>query len=86
MQIVLLPDAKKDIEFWTKSGNKRILGKITQLLEAILTNPYKGLGKPEQLKHELSGFWSRRIDKEHRMIYEILDAQVLVHSAKGHYV
>lgn len=82
-----MPDAMNDIHYWTKAGNKRIQKKITALLEAILINPYEGIGKPEELKYELSGFWSRRIDKEHRLVYEILEdeEQILIHSAKGHY-
>ena len=82
-----MPDALKDIRYWTKAGNTRIQKKITELLEAILINPFEGIGKPEQLKHELSGLWSRRIDKEHRMVYEVLEAesQILIHSVKGHY-
>jgi len=81
MEIVYMPDALKDINYWTKSGNKRIQKKITELLDAILINPFEGIGKPEQLKHELSGFWSRRIDKE---VLED-EQQILIHSARGHY-
>jgi len=82
-----MPDALKDIDYWTKAGNKRIQKKITELLDDILVNPYEGIGKPEQLKHELSGYWSRRIDKEHRLVYEVLEdeEQILIHSARGHY-
>lgn len=82
-----MPDALKDIDYWTKSGNKRIQKKITELLNAILINPNEGIGKPEQLKHELSGLWSRRIDKEHRLVYEVFEdkEQILIHSARGHY-
>ena len=49
MEIILLPEAKADLDFWLKSGNKQILKKISQLAEAIVANPYNGIGKPEQL-------------------------------------
>jgi toxin YoeB len=85
MEIILLPEAKADLDFWLKSGNKQILKKISQLAEAIVANPYNGIGKPEQLKHSLTGCWSRRINNEHRLVYEILDNKILIHSLKGHY-
>ena len=85
MQIKLLPDAKKDFDYWKKTGNKIILKKITQLIENMLKTPHEGLGKPEALKHELTGLWSRRINKEHRIIYEIEDDFLIIHSLKGHY-
>ncbi|HEU0126355.1 MAG TPA: Txe/YoeB family addiction module toxin, partial [Flavobacterium sp.] len=71
MEVIYSEKAQKDIVFWKKSGNKAIMKKITNLIEDILLHPYEGLGKPEQLKYELSGRWSRRIDKEHRIIYRI---------------
>lgn len=88
MEISYTPDALKDLEFWKKSGNKAITKKITTLIHAIDENPYKEVGKPEQLKHELSGYWSRRINKEHRIVYEVLieDNKVVVLSLKGHYL
>ena len=85
MQIILGPDARRDLDFFIKSGNKIILKKIIKLIEAIEENPFSGLGKPEQLKYELSGTWSRRITQEHRLIYEILDNKIIVHSLRGHY-
>jgi len=53
--------------------NKKIALRITQLVEDITRNPVSGIGKPERLKHELTGHWSRRIDKKHRLIYRIID-------------
>jgi len=87
MEISYTPEAQKDLEFWKKSGNKTIIKKITVLIHAIDENPYDGIGKPEQLKHELSGYWSRRINKEHRIVYEVLaeENKVIVLSLKGHY-
>lgn len=68
MQVKFLPNAKKDLNFLVKSGNKKLIEKITILIENILQTPYQGIGKPEALKHELSGLWSRRINQEHRLI------------------
>jgi toxin YoeB len=78
--------AQKDIEFHKKSGNQALMKKIFSLLNELAETPSTGLGKPEQLKHELSGLWSRRINQKHRLIYEILDNCVLIHSLKGHYL
>ncbi|KIA97781.1 toxin of toxin-antitoxin system [Flavobacterium sp. KMS] len=89
MQIIFTPKAKKDLEFWVKSGNKNILKKINALIEDIQLHPFDGIGKPEALKHNLFGVWSRRIDKEHRLIYEITDENTIeilnILSLKGHY-
>ncbi len=85
MEIVFLPAAENDLNFWVKTGNKPMLKKITQLVEAIKENPFDGLGKPEQLKYSLGGFWSRRINHEHRLVYEVVEQKILIHSAKGHY-
>lgn len=85
MQVIFMPDAKDDFNFWLKTGNKRIIKKITELIEAIIQSPFEGIGKPEPLKYELSGAWSRRIDKEHRIVYEIKEDELLIHSLKGHY-
>ena len=86
-QLDLSDTAKKDINAFKKSGNKNILKKINRLLSEIIDHPYRGTGKPEQLKHEFSGYFSRRINKEHRIIYEVLEEEnkVVVLSLKGHY-
>lgn len=85
MQIVLSASAEKDFDFWRKSGNKTILKKISDLVESIATDPFKGIGKPEPLKHDLAGCWSRRINQEHRIVYEIKGTKIIVLSLKGHY-
>ena len=69
MQIVFTTKARKDLDFWIKSGNKNILNKITDLIE----DAFEGIGKPEQLKYQLSGKWSRRINQEHRIIYKVTE-------------
>ncbi len=85
MQIILSPNAKAHLDFWVKNNNRIVLGRIAQLTRAIVENPYKGVGKPEPLKYELSGYWSRRITKEHRFVYAIADNTLLIVSLKGHY-
>ena len=85
MEVVFLPKAKDDLTFWVKSKNVNILKKISQLTEAIIQNPYQGIGKPEALKHQLMGKWSRRISLEHRYIYQIEENRLKVFSLKGHY-
>lgn len=85
MEIIYLPKALDDLKFWKKSGRKSMLIKISNLLESIEDTPFEGIGKPEELKFDLSGKWSRRIDKEHRIIYEIENNSIYVYSLKGHY-
>lgn len=89
MEIIFSAKAKKDLEFWSKAGNKIVLKKISELLRAIQENPFEGIGKPEPLKYNLSGVWSRRINQEHRIIYEIVDENTIeilnIISLKGHY-
>ena len=87
MEIIYSEEAQKDISFWKKSGNKSIQRKISQLLDAIATNPYQGIGKPEMLKHNLTGLWSRRINHEHRIVYRLAEEEqiIMIYSMKGHY-
>ena len=85
MEIAYTKKAENDIHHWKLSGNSSIQSKITQLIEAIELNPYKGIGKPEPLKHQLSGKWSRRINQEHRIIYFVTDNKIIILSLKGHY-
>jgi toxin YoeB len=85
MEIIYLPKAEEDLTFWINSGNKAILKKIAQLTEAIVQNPYQGIGKPEPLKYALAGKWSRRINDVHRYVYQIESNILKVYSLKGHY-
>jgi len=68
-----------------QSQDKKILKKINSLIKDIKRNPYDGVGKPEQLKHELTGCWSRRINDEHRLVYEVNDCGIGIVSCKYHY-
>ena len=81
----LLPEAEADLNYWVEAGNKKVLKKITELTASILESPFQGIGKPEPLKHSHSGKWSRRINKEHRMIYEVQEEVIFVSSLRGHY-
>ncbi|MFD2284824.1 Txe/YoeB family addiction module toxin [Pedobacter petrophilus] len=85
MEIEFTFIAVQDLDYFKKSGNKSILKKIRALLESIQESPYTGIGKPEALKYEQSGNWSRRISQEHRLIYEVKSELIIVHSLKGHY-
>ena len=85
MEIVLTDHARNDLEYWRKSGSKAIQLKITRLLEAVIESPFTGIGKPEPLKFELTGTWSRRITSEHRMVYEVEEKRITILSFRGHY-
>lgn len=89
MEVIYSPKAIEHLKYWKKSGNIAIQKKIEQLIIAIQENPFEGIGKPEPLKYELSGSWSRRINEEHRIVYEIHDDGTIVileiQSLKGHY-
>ena len=78
--------AKSDIDFHKKTGNKAVLKKLFVLLDELTEHPFTVTCKPEQLKYILTGTWSRRINQEHRLIYEVKDDSVLIYSAKGHYL
>ena len=77
-------DAWEDIEYWLKEDRK-ILLKIHFLLKDIERSAFSGIGKPEALKHELSGYWSRRIDEENRLVYTVQDNKIVVIQCKTHY-
>ena len=87
MEIVLLPQAQKDRDYWKKTGNKAIMERISALLKDIMEHPYTGIGKPEPLKYDLAGKWSRRINAEHRLIYSVNEniITVYVFSMRYHY-
>lgn len=70
MEIIFSPESLEDLQFWKQSGNVKIQNRIQRLLESIKENPYEGIGKPEALKHNWSGYWSRRINRENRLIYK----------------
>jgi toxin YoeB len=77
--------AQKDISFHKTSGNKAVLKKLQVLFEELAEHPFEGTGKPELLKYDFAGYWSRRVNREHRIVYEVTEDIVFVLSAKGHY-
>lgn len=77
-------DAWNDYIYWS-TQDKKILKRINQLLKDIDRNQYDGIGKPEPLKHNLQGFWSRRIDETNRLVYKIENDNIIVLHCRGHY-
>jgi len=73
-----------DYLYW-QQNDKKILKKTNDLLKEIARNPHEGIGKPEPLKHALSGYWSRRITDEHRLIYKVDELVIKVVQARYHY-
>ena len=77
--------AKEDINYFKTHRKVDTLKKIHQLIESIQQSPCEGIGKPEPLKYELAGCWSRRINKEHRLVYEVYKNKIFIIAAQGHY-
>ncbi len=78
-------NAWNDYLYWQKT-DKAKLKRINKLIQSIKREGYShGIGKPEPLKHDLSGYWSRRIDDEHRLVYKIVDHNIYIASCKDHY-
>jgi toxin YoeB len=78
------PSAFEDLAWWIKEDKKKAL-RIVKLIKEVQRNPFEGTGKPEPLKHELSGCWSRRIDREHRLVYEVMDDKIRILACRYHY-
>ena len=75
---------RRDLEFWVKT-NRKVALRVLELVEAAIRDPFQGIGKPELLKHELAGCWSRRITPEHRLVYRVTSARVDFLQARYHY-
>ena len=84
MRITFSQNSWEDYTSW-QSEDKKMLNKINELVKDIQRNPYTGLGKPEPLKYDLAGFWSRRIDREHRLVYQVINNEILIYSCRYHY-
>ena len=78
------PQAFEDLTWWIGQNRKTAL-RIMRLIENIQKTPFEGLGKPEPLKHDLSGLWSRRIDQKHRLVYEVLEDRTRILACRFHY-
>ncbi len=84
MRIVFSKNAWEDYTSWLQI-DKKMLKKINDLIKDIQRNPHSGIGKPEPLKYDLAGYWSRRIDQEHRLVYQVIDNDIRIISCKYHY-
>ncbi|HRD07275.1 MAG: Txe/YoeB family addiction module toxin [Saprospiraceae bacterium] len=84
MRITFSQNAWEDYISW-QTDDRKILKKINELIRDIMKTPYSGLGKPEALKYDLSGYWSRRIDMEHRLVYKVIDDEILIYACRYHY-
>lgn len=83
----LSDEAKKHLKLWHKSGNKVVVNRIERIFDELAEHPQTGIGKPEQLKHQFSGLWSRKLDEKNRIVYDIRESEIAVYivSARGHY-
>lgn len=84
MNLIFSNKAWEEYMYWQQT-DKQILKKINQLIRDIKREPFDGIGKPEPLKYELSGFWSRRISDEHRLVYEVSESYIAIVSCRFHY-
>ena len=84
MKYIFVDESWEDYLYWQKS-DKKILSKINDLLKDISRNPFSGTGKPEPLKYKYKGYWLRRIDGEHRLIYKVNDDEILIAKCRFHY-
>lgn len=84
MRLIFAPKAWKDYLHW-QEHDRKMQQRINQLIEAIRREPFSGIGKPEPLKHALAGWWSRRIDGEHRIVYRIEAGDLLIAQLRYHY-
>ena len=84
MNIVFSEQAWEDYLYWQKT-DKKLVQRINGLIKEIARTPYSGTGKPEPLKHALSGYWSRRINDEHRIVYKVTNDSLLIAQLRYHY-
>lgn len=84
MVIIFTENAWQDYEYWQKI-DKKLVKKINRLIKEIKRLPFDGIGKPEPLKYDLAGYWSRRIDQEHRLIYQVTDNELKIYACRYHY-
>jgi toxin YoeB len=84
MKLVFSENAWDDYQYWLRT-DKKLLKRLNSLIRDIQRSPYEGIGKPEPLKHGLSGYWSRRITDEHRIVYKVEDDAIFIAQARYHY-
>lgn len=84
MKIIFSKNAWEDYTSWL-TQDRKMLRKINDLIKDIQKTPFSGKGKPEPLKYDLAGLWSRRIDREHRLVYKVQDKELFIYACKYHY-
>ena len=84
MKLIVAETECEDYLYWQKR-DKKMLNRINTLVKDIQRTPFEGIGKPEPLKHALSGYWSRRIDEAHRIVYAVKDDSILIAQLRYHY-
>jgi len=84
LKIIFSEAAWEDYLYWQKT-DKKLLNRTNELIKAIMRTPFEGIGKPEPLKHGLAGYWSRRINDEHRLVYKVQDDSLLIAQCRYHY-
>lgn len=84
MVLTFTENAWEDYLYWQKI-DKKTVKKINELIKDIKRDPFHGIGKPEPLKYDLAGYWSRRIDQEHRLVYKVVDEDLQVYACRYHY-
>lgn len=84
MKLIFAENAWEDYLYWQKTDRK-ILKRVNLLIKEISRNPFEGIGKPEALKHALSGYWSRRLNDEHRIVYKVYEDSILIAQLRYHY-
>jgi toxin YoeB len=84
LKIIFSETAWEDYLYWQKT-DKKLLNRTNELIKAVIRTPFEGIGKPEPLKHGLAGYWSRRINDEHRLVYKVQDDSLLIAQCRYHY-
>ncbi|HBX73485.1 Txe/YoeB family addiction module toxin [Haliea sp.] len=84
MRLIFAEKAWEDYLYWQRT-DKKLVKRINALIKDITREPFEGIGKPEPLKHALSGYWSRRINDEHRIVYKVQDNSLLIAQLRYHY-
>lgn len=84
MDILFLEDAWEDYLYW-QNQDQKTLKRINKLIKDIQRTPFEGIGKPEPLKFDMSGLWSRRINEEHRLIYQVTNDHIIIVQCRYHY-
>ena len=84
MRLEFKPQAFEDLQFWVRQKPK-LANRVLRLIEETQRDPFGGIGKPEPLRGELAGWWSKRIDQEHRLVYQVDGDCLIIAQARGHY-